>query len=269
MRDGLEQLEGKRRNRGRNILPPRKPVAGHQTGPSLSVVLDESDEDTTSSEPVAVEQVTSAKHVGPGEISTPAEAAEQGAPAPGDHSAVDHSVSAARRADTAAAGASSSRGGGARPAGKPGTARGGDLPDLSIDWADPLMHIVKPNRVAVDVSVEARFKAAAAAAGVPSNTELVMAALHKHLADLPAMVLARRPEEQGAPEGFFVRRAPASRAEPGVPVHLRPKVGEWEALSRIEQWVTGVITAGHPGRRKATKSEIITAALAVEYPSAP
>lgn len=268
MRDGLQQLEGKRRNRGRNILPPRNPVAGHEAGPSLSVVLDESDEDTTSSEPVEVEQAAAAKHAVPDKISTSVGDAERDASVTGAHSEADHSASAPRQAGGVAAGASSSRGGG-RAAGKPGKVRGGDLPDLSIDWADPLMHIVKPNRVAVDVSVESRFKAAAAAAGVPSNTELVMAALHKHLADLPAMVLARRPEEQGASEGFFVRRAPVSRAEPGVPVHLRPKVGEWEALGRIEQWVTGVITSGHPGRRKATKSEIITAALAVEYPAAP
>ena len=61
MRDGLQQLEGKRRNRGRNILPPRNPVAGPEAGPSLSVVLDESDEDTTSSEPVEVEQAAAAQ----------------------------------------------------------------------------------------------------------------------------------------------------------------------------------------------------------------
>jgi hypothetical protein len=228
----------------------------------LSIVLEEDDEDTTvPSGPIEVEHDdATAKSDAPVAISTPAAAHDQHTPAAGGHSAVD----APHQSGAAPAGASS-RGGG-RPAGKPGKARGSsDLPDLSIDWSDPLMHVVKPTRVAIDVSVETRFKAEAA---VLSKTELVMAALTTHLADLPALVLARRPDEQGTSEGFFVRRAPASRSELGVPVYLRPKVGEWEALGRIEQWVTGVITAGHPGRRKATKSEIITAALATEYPAA-
>lgn len=141
-------------------------------------------------------------------------------------------------------------------------------PDLTIDWTDPLMHVVRPNRILMAVSVEARFKAAAAAPGAPTNTELVMAALSEHLAELPDLVLARRPEEQTAAGGFYVRRAPVSRTEPATPLNLRPNAGEWDALARIVAWVSEVITAGHPGRRPATRSEVITAALDAKYPPA-
>lgn len=238
MKSGLDQMEEKRRRRsqGRNLLPPRNPVSGPNDGPP--VVIDEHEAPAGGiPQPVQPDAVSGPSDATPDTDTPPLPVAGVVGPPPaGD--------------------------------GRDKARDGVTLPDLSIDWADPMMHIVKPNRVAVDVSVETRFKAAAATAGspAPGNTERVMAALTKHLAVLPDLVLARRPEEQGGGQGFFVRRAPTSRAEPGVPVHLRPKVGEWEVLGRIEQWVTGLITAGHPGRRKATKSEIITAALSVEYP---
>jgi hypothetical protein len=282
MIDGLEQMQNKRQERaqrgGRRVPPPRRPVSTAEGAPALRVVIDEAVAD----EAKPLVGVTGDGDAGAergGVATAPLGDPEPGAapsPEPGDseagrgrHQDVIETVAASvasPQASVASASAKPEPAAGSR-SGKAGAAKRA-LPDLTIDWTDPLMHVVKPNRVAVDVSVEARFRVAANSPSGPSNTEIVMSALTKHLVALPELVLARRPEEQGAAEGFFVRRAPLSRPEQAVSVHVRPKVGEWEALGRIEEWVTGVITAGHPGRRKASKSEIITAALAVEYPAA-
>lgn len=142
------------------------------------------------------------------------------------------------------------------------------LPDLEIDWSDPLMHVATPTRVSVANSVAARFKAAAEQPGTAPQTELIMEAVSKHLADLPSLVLKRRPEEAGpAPAGFFVRRAPVQKAEPWQPVYMRPIAGEIEALKRIVDWVNDAILDGHPGRQKSSRSEIVTAVLDASYPA--
>lgn len=146
---------------------------------------------------------------------------------------------------------------------------GRTLPDLEIDWTDPLMHVASPTRVSVANSVAARFKAVADQPGSAPQTELIMEAVSRYLAQLPELVLKRRPEERAAaPAGFFVRRAPVQKAEPWQPVYMRPIAGEVEALRRIVDWVNGIILAGHPGRQKVSRSEVVTAALDAAYPAA-
>lgn len=143
-----------------------------------------------------------------------------------------------------------------------------ELPDLEIDWTDPLMHVASPTRVSVANSVATRFKAVADQPGSAPQTQLIMEAVSDHLAELPELVLKRRPEESGpAPSGFFVRRAPVQKPEPWQPVYMRPIAGEVEALRRIIEWVNDIITAGHPGRQKSTRSEVVTAALDASYPA--
>ncbi|MEB3033324.1 hypothetical protein [[Mycobacterium] nativiensis] len=143
------------------------------------------------------------------------------------------------------------------------------LPDLTIDWADPLMHVASPTRVSVANSVAARFKSAAEQPGSAPQTELIMEAVSQHLPALPDLVLKRRPEEAApASAGFFVRRAPVQKAEPWQPVYMRPIAGEIEALRRIVDWVNEVILDGHPGRQKTSRSEVVTAALDASYPAA-
>ena len=66
-----------------------------------------------------------------------------------------------------------------------------------------------------------------------------------------------------------VRPRPAApsrnRTDPQVPLYIRPNGGEDQALNRIVDWVNAIITDGHPGRREASRSEIVAAALAAEY----
>ncbi len=140
-------------------------------------------------------------------------------------------------------------------------------PDLTIDWSDPMMHVESSTRVSVAHSVATRFKAVADQAGQPPQTELIMEAVNRQLTRLPTLVLARRPEERPQTSGFFLRRTAVKKPEPWVAIYVRPNAGEILALDRIQAWVTQVITAGHPGRKKVTRSEMVTAALDACYPA--
>lgn len=149
-----------------------------------------------------------------------------------------------------------------------GTVGAVELPDLDIDWTDPLMHVPMPTRVSVANSVGQRFKAVADQPGQPPQTELILEAVNQHLDRLPQLVLERRPEERPQAAGFFLRRAAVQKQEPWVAIYMRPLAGEVEALGRIVEWVSRAITEGHPGRKKTTRSEVVTAALAASYPEA-
>lgn len=138
-------------------------------------------------------------------------------------------------------------------------------PDLTIDWTDASMHVVRPTRISVANSVAARFKAAADAPQAAPQTELIMDAVEQQLRRLPELVLARRPGSKQPEAGFFLRRGgAANEREPWVSVYLRPNAGEIEALRRIVEWVSAVITA-HPGRKETSRSEVVTAALDATY----
>ena len=143
----------------------------------------------------------------------------------------------------------------------------GPLPDLTIDWSDPVMHVVRATRLSVAGSVFDAFKAAAEQPGQPPQTSLIMAAVSAHLARLPELVLERRPDEHTDFSTFYRRPTVTSRTrtDPQVALYIRPNGGEDQALNRIVGWVNAIITEGHPGRREASRSEIVAAALAAEY----
>lgn len=243
MTDGIAALRGKRASRAtRQAPPPRHPM-------SAGVVAEFDNRDGPEVEPAAQVVTAAAQPPAPAlqEDQAPQTAADPVRPAPSVHPP-------AAPAETSAL----------AETGPPVA-----LPDLTIDWSDPLMHVASPTRVSVANSVVARFKAVADQPGVPPQTELIMEAVSRHLARLPELVLKRRPEESGAdPAGFFVRRAPVQKAEPWLPVYMRPMAGEVEALRRIVEWVNGVILEGHPGRQKSSRSEVVTAALDASYPAA-
>jgi hypothetical protein len=182
-------------------------------------------------------------------IGTAAAGAERGADR-------DTATPPARSATEVVAGESAAQTVGRRP-----------LPDLTIDWSDPVMHVVRATRLSVAGSVFDAFKAAAEQPGQPPQTSLIMAAVSTHLARLPELVLARRPNEHTDFSSFYRRPTAASRnrTDPQVPLYIRPNAGEDQALNRIVAWVNAIITEGHPGRREASRSEIVAAALAAEY----
>ncbi|MEC9324404.1 MAG: hypothetical protein VYB90_11235 [Actinomycetota bacterium] len=233
---GLSKLREGRQRRAGQVPPPRHPAAA-QAPDSQNPV---SAETTT---PAASNPVTSSAATG------------------AERAAVRDTTNPPARAHTdEAAGEDAAQTIGRRP-----------LPDLTIDWSDPVMHVVRATRLSVAGSVFDAFKAAAEQPGQPPQTSLIMAAVSAHLARLPELVLERRPDEHTDFSTFYRRPTVTSRTrtDPQVALYIRPNGGEDQALNRIVGWVNAIITEGHPGRREASRSEIVAAALAAEYPTAP
>lgn len=233
---GLSKLREGRQRRAGQVPPPRHPAAAPAT-PQNPV-----------QDPVSAETTVPAAAGNPVTGSAGA-GAQRGADR-------DTATSPARTDTEVAAGEGAVPNVGRRP-----------LPDLTIDWSDPVMHVVRATRLSVASSVFDAFKAAAEQPGQPPQTSLIMAAVSTHLARLPELVLARRPDEHTDFSSFYRRPTVASRnrTDPQVPLYIRPNGGEDQALNRIVAWVNAIITDGHPGRREASRSEIVAAALAAEY----
>lgn len=139
------------------------------------------------------------------------------------------------------------------------------LPNLTVDWSDPLMHTVRATRLSVPQSVMTAFKAAADRPGRPPQTALVMEAVSLHLARLPELVVARRPPAVTDSSTFFRRPTTPKTNAVTVALYIRPNMGEDTALNRIVDWVSEIVSSGHPTRKAATRSEVVTAALAAQY----
>ncbi|GAT11985.1 MULTISPECIES: hypothetical protein [Mycolicibacterium] len=228
---GLSKLREGRQRRAGQVPPPRHPAAA----------------------PATPQDPVSAETTAPAAASPVMSRAAAGA----ERAAVRDIATPPDRADTeVAAGEGAAQTVGRRP-----------LPDLTIDWSDPVMHVVRATRLSVAGSVFDAFKAAAEQPGQPPQTSLIMAAVSSHLARLPELVLARRPDEHTDFSSFYRRPTVASRnrTDPQVALYIRPNGGEDQALNRIVSWVNAIITDGHPGRREASRSEIVAAALAAEY----
>ncbi|MDM2402500.1 hypothetical protein PP613_26125 [Mycobacteroides abscessus] len=145
-----------------------------------------------------------------------------------------------------------------------------ELPDLELDWTDPLNHIERNTRLSVPNSVVLRFKAEADRPGSPQYTEIMLQAVYDKLAELPELIVARRPKEQQAAGSFPFRRrsapTPAASTDPKTALYMRPNNGEVELLGRIVKWANLHIKDGHPGRKDTDRSELITAALDATLP---
>lgn len=148
-----------------------------------------------------------------------------------------------------------------------------ELPDLELDWTDPLKHIERNTRLSVPNSVVLRFKAVADLPGSAQYTEIMLQAVFDKLAELPELIVARRPKEQQSAGSFPFRRrsapTPTANADPKTALYMRPNNGEVELLGRIVNWANMHIKEGHPGRKDTDRSELITAALAATLPELP
>ena len=240
---GLSKLRAGRQRRAGQVPPPKHPAAPHTTDPQNPANA-ETTAPATANSPAPTVEPAGQQRAGQ-ESASPAAAATPPAPPTSTPTEVAPAA-AASPAQTVVR----------RP-----------LPDLIIDWSDPVMHVVRATRLSVASSVFDAFKAAAEQPGQPPQTSLIMAAVSTHLARLPELVLARRPEEHTDFSSFYRRPAAPSRnrTDPQVPLYIRPNGGEDQALNRIVDWVNAIITDGHPGRREASRSEIVAAALAAEY----
>ncbi|MFT9634564.1 hypothetical protein ACM0CO_19545 [Mycobacteroides abscessus subsp. abscessus] len=148
-----------------------------------------------------------------------------------------------------------------------------ELPDLELDWTDPLNHIERNTRLSVPNSVVLRFKAVADLPGSAQYTEIMLQAVFDKLAELPELIVGRRPKEQQVAGSFPFRRrstpTPAVNTDPKTALYMRPNNGEVELLGRIVKWANMHIKDGHPGRKDTDRSELITAALDATLPQLP
>lgn len=136
------------------------------------------------------------------------------------------------------------------------------LPNLVIDWTDPEMHKIKATRATVPLDLATRFKADGHAV---AQTQRALGAVVDNLSQLPDLVLSVRGEKPGGQPGFFFTPTAPRKPGPRGDVFLRLKRGEEIALEKIRVWVTDVIQRNNPGRRKATRSDLIHAALDIAY----
>ena len=199
---GLSKLRAGRQRRAGQVPPPKHPAAPHTTDPQNPANA-ETTAPATANSPAPTVEPAGQQRAGQ-ESASPAAAATPPAPptsAPTEVAPAGGTTSAPQPTPTPAPAAAS-------PA---QTVVRRPLPDLIIDWSDPVMHVVRATRLSVASSVFDAFKAAAEQPGQPPQTSLIMAAVSTHLARLPELVLARRPEEHTDFSSFYRRPAAPSR----------------------------------------------------------
>lgn len=259
--DGINMLRNSKRRRGARAaqVPPAKHPAVAPRRPEASAPQDAS---SAAAEPAPVVPPATAP-AAPADAATEApQSVGEGTPTAVTSASVQQ-VSAPVAADPVPSPAAPV----APAAAAPSRTAQRPLPDLTVDWSDPLMHTIRPTRLSVPASVLAAFKAAAEQPGQPPQTVMAMEAVSTHLARLPELVLARRPAEGPDSSTFYRQRtAPTTvKPEPAQQLYFRPLMGEDQALNRIVDWVTEIIVGDNPVRRPATRSEVVTAALAAQY----
>jgi hypothetical protein len=147
------------------------------------------------------------------------------------------------------------------------------LPDLSVDPADPSALLPSPTSMSIPGSIMRRFEAARDKA--PSHTVLVLDAIRSTVHDLPDLVAKSRPAAR--PGDLFPARPAGSAgttvSTTGQPDHLeqlrlRPTVAELVVIDRLCDWVTGLLRAGSsPRARKVSRSELVSVALDAYLPA--
>lgn len=111
-----------------------------------------------------------------------------------------------------------------------------------------------------------RFEKARAEA--VSHTSLVLDALRAHAKQLPDLVAAGRP---AAPTGdlFPWRSAPPKgRGGRPEPLRVRPTAGELRVIDALVSWVNSDMLGRRPSSTKASRSEVVAAALNAYLPKA-
>jgi len=140
------------------------------------------------------------------------------------------------------------------------------LPDLNIDLDDPTALMITPTVLSVPNGILRRFEDARRRAA--SHTALVLDALRAHAAELPDLVLQRRPGPR--PGDLFPYRASpggGSDERPG-PLRIRPAAGELAIMDTLTDWVNAEVGHNRPGVRKVSRSEVVAVALDAYLPPA-
>ncbi len=139
------------------------------------------------------------------------------------------------------------------------------LPSLEVNLSDPTGLMVAATVLSVPGSVMRRFEVARATAA--SHTGLVLDALRTYANELPDLVLAERPGPRKN-DLFPWRPSPRSGklADRPEPLRVRPTVGELGIIDSLVGWVNEELIRRRPGSRRASRSEVVTAALKAYLP---
>ncbi len=101
-----------------------------------------------------------------------------------------------------------------------------------------------------------------------SHTGLVLDALRTYANQLPDLVLTERPGPRKS-DLFPWCPSPQSGklADRPEPLRVRPTVGELGVIDSLVGWVNEEIIRRRPGSRRASRSEVVTAALKAYLPA--
>lgn len=242
--DGVDELNARRARKKRGAPAPVHPKP-EPTAAGVAALIPEREITREVSREVSPEVPVEV----PADVAEPAAepVAEPVGPAATAAPAVKRAEPARRQA-AASQPAASNVGGGGLP-----------LPQLDLDLTDPTMMIYSPTVLSVPAVVMLRFEAARPAAA--SHTALVLDALRAHAAELPDLVLAKRPGPR--PGDLFPLRAVPGGGEPlrPQPLRIRPTVGELRIMDGLTDWVNDEIRRRRPGGRKVSRSEVVAVAL--------
>ncbi len=132
-----------------------------------------------------------------------------------------------------------------------------------VDIAPNVM-VVSPTVLSIEGSLMRRFERARKTA--PSHTAIVLDALRACKDDLSTLVREARPA--GASGDLFPwRRAPGqSRTTRPEQLRIRPTVGELGVIDGLVHDVNAELNSQQPGVRRASRSEVVAAALNLYLP---
>jgi len=273
--NGLGELRGRKERRRRTPPPPRHPAAPAESAAEATTenATVESTHETTREIPREIAR-PSADQQEPRQVEAPA-GAEASTAVETPSSPAAPAVTPAPQPDPAGRGprpevapgrrqaepsASPSRHG--REA-QPGPASG--PPTLAVDVDDASAMIVTPTVLSIGGSIMRRFEAARPSGA--SHTALVLDALRAHVNELPRLVERRRPE--GRPGDLFPwRGVPGEHSKDRPePLRIRPTAGELAVMDALVTWVNSKLRHSLAGARKASRSEVVAAALDAFLPA--
>lgn len=124
--------------------------------------------------------------------------------------------------------------------------------------------VVTPTVLSIDAAIMRRFERARETAA--SHTAVVLDALRATAHDLPTLVRNGRPAQR--PDDLFPWRASPGQSRTTRPeqLRIRPTVGEIRVIDDLVETVNTEINSHQPGVGRASRSEVIAAALNTYLP---
>ena len=134
-------------------------------------------------------------------------------------------------------------------------------PSLDVDLTDPKAALAKPTMLSIPRNIVRRFERERPHA--KSHMAVVLQALRAHADELPRLVQERRADPGSGDLFMYSAAAGVVSATYPTPLRIRPTVGELRVMDGLRGWVNEEIRRQEPGFRRASRSEVVAAALDV------